>query len=75
MNTTITATAELQKAHEYAQTWAEGGYTEVSRSYWSGMRDALAVMLGYTTEQPRATGPGCDGAAFAMLPGCAPLRP
>jgi len=57
----------LASAWAEANGWAEHGYTEVSRSYWRGMRDTLGVLLGYTTERPTVTGPGADIAADVLL--------
>lgn len=57
----------LEHAYEEASAWAEDGYSEKSRAYWSGMRDTLAVILGKTTAMPSETGPGSDVAAVVML--------
>lgn len=62
----------LTAAHAHACDWADVGYTDTSRAYWAGMRDALAVLIGATVAPPRVTGPGCDNAAAVMLPGCRP---
>ena len=61
----IVATAALTEALETAETWAEHGYSEGSKSYWSGMRDTLRIVLGQTTEAPRDS--TVDPAATTIL--------
>lgn len=39
----------IHAAYDHARAWADGGYSDGSRSYWAGMRDTLAVVLGITT--------------------------
>jgi hypothetical protein len=46
---------DLQAAYLTAAGWARNGNTTLSRSYWSGMRDTLAVLLGITTSVPSVT--------------------
>lgn len=48
-----------------AEGWSEHGYTDGSKSYWTGMRDTIRVVLGITTEVP--TGSASDAAAFTIL--------
>ena len=59
--------AQMRHALEVAEGWAEHGYSQSSRDYWTGMRDTLRVLLGHTTERPRVTGPGTDVAADILL--------
>lgn len=57
----------LQSALADAELWAEHGYSQRSRDYWTAMRDTLRVMLGKTTEAPTMTGPEADIAALTIL--------
>lgn len=61
------STEAMHETLERATFWAEHGYTDRSKAYWSGIRDTLQVMLGITTERPGATGPDCDVAAEELL--------
>jgi hypothetical protein len=54
----------LTASYREAVSWAEHGYSATSRSYWQGMRDTLAVILGITTAPPTVS---CDDAAATVL--------
>lgn len=59
--------AKLRAAHEQAACWAEHGYSQASRSYWLGMQQTLAVLLGRTVTTPALSSD--DPAALTLLGG------